>query len=107
LSQLEQNNTAMMNQVSLQLNFNHPCGVFAQWDSSWYQQDNSGYTPSLAGADFWQHNVMIGYRFAHRHAEIRAAILNLADTDYRLNPLNLYGELPRSRTFAFSLRLNF
>jgi tetratricopeptide (TPR) repeat protein len=107
LSQLEQNNTAVLNQVSLQLNFNHPCGVFAQWDSSWYQQDNSGYTPSLAGADFWQHNVMIGYRFAHRHAEIRAAILNLTDTDYRLNPLNLYGDLPRGRTFAFSLRLNF
>jgi len=107
LSQIEQNNTAVLNQVSLQLNFNHPCGVFAQWDSSWYQQQNYGYSPSLPGADFWQHNIMIGYRFAQRHAEIRAAILNLTDTDYRLNPLNLYGDLPRGRTFAFSLRLNF
>jgi outer membrane receptor protein involved in Fe transport len=65
------------------------------------------YTPSLATADFWQHNVMVGYRFAHRHAEIRAAILNVADTDYRLNPLNLQRELPRGRTFVGSLRLNF
>ena len=107
LSQIEQNNTAVLNQVSLQLNFNHPCGVFAQWDSSWYQQQNYGYSPSLSGADFWQHNVMIGYRFAHRHAEVRAAILNLTGTDYRLNPLNLYGDLPRGRTFVASLRLNF
>jgi FecR protein len=107
LSQIEANNTAVLNQVSLQLNFYHPCGVFAQWDSSWYQQQNYGYSPSLASADFWQHNIMIGYRFAQRHAEIRAAILNLTDTDYHLNPLNLYGDLPRGRTFVVSLRLNF
>ena len=107
LSQLEQNNTAVLNQVSLQLNFNHPCGVFAQWDSSWYQQDNFAYSPSLPGADFWQHNVMLGYRFAHRHAEIRVGVLNLLNTDYRLNPLNLYAGLPRSRMFVTSLRINF
>ena len=54
------------------------------------------------------HNSFVfGGRFAHRHAEIRAGILNLADTDCRLNPLNLAAELPRGRTFITSLRLNF
>ena len=107
LSQLEQNNRAVLDQVTLALNFNLPCGLFAQWESTWYHQNNFGYTPSLAGADFWQHNVMVGWRFAHRHAEIRAGILDVADTDYRLNPLNLHGDLPRTRTFVASLRLNF
>jgi hypothetical protein len=107
LSQIEQNDRAVLQQVSLALNFNHPCGLFAQWESAWYHQSNFGYTPALATADFWQHNVMIGYRFAHRHAELRAAILNLADTDCRLNPLNVQGGLPRGRTFVGSLRLNF
>jgi len=34
-------------------------------------------------------------------------VLNLTDQDYRLNPLNLYPDLPRSRTFAASLQFNF
>ncbi len=107
LTQLEQNDRAVMQQVSLALNFNHPCGVFAQWETSWYHQNNFGYSPALPGADFWQHNVMVGWRFAHRHAEIRAGVLNLTDMDYRLNPLNSSPQLSRGRTFVTSLRLNF
>ena len=107
LSQLEQKNRAVLHQVSLALNFNHPSGVFAQWESSWYHQDNFGYTPALPDADFWQHNLMVGYRFPRRHAELRAGVVNLLDTDYRLNPLNLHAELPRTRMFVGSLRLNF
>jgi hypothetical protein len=34
-------------------------------------------------------------------------LLNITDQNYNLNPLNLYNELPRSRTLALSLRLNF
>ena len=34
-------------------------------------------------------------------------ILNLTDRDYRLNPLNLTTELPRTRTFYASLRFSF
>ena len=106
-SQIQQNNRAVLNEASLSLNFSHPCGAFAQWESSWYHQQNSGYTPALSGAAFWQHNVMVGYRFLHRTAEVRAGILNLADADYRLNPLNFYADLPRKRTFVASVRLNF
>ena len=107
LSQLEQDNRALLHQVSLALNFNHPSGVFASWESSWYRQENFGYSPELADDDFWQHNFVVGYRFARRYAEIRAGVLNIADRDYRLNPLNLHPELPRTRTFVTSLRLNF
>ncbi|MBI3848733.1 MAG: FecR domain-containing protein [Verrucomicrobia bacterium] len=107
LDLLEQNNRATLHQLSLTANFHHRSGVFAQWESAWYLQSNSGYTPSLAGENLWQHNLMAGYRFPRRHAEIRLGLLNLFDTDYRLNPLNLHSELPRSRTFTASVRLNF
>jgi len=104
---LEQNNRATLHQVAFSATLNHPSGFFAQWQSAWYHQNNSGYTPPLAGADFWQHNFFAGYRFPRRYAELRLGVLNLFDTDYRLNPLTPYGDLPRSRTFTASLRLNF
>jgi tetratricopeptide (TPR) repeat protein len=100
-------NHATLHQVSLAANFNHPCGLFAQWESDWYLQCNSGYQPPLADADFWQHNIFVGYRLPRRYAELRLGLLNILNQDYRLNPLNLYAELPRQRTFTVSLRLNF
>jgi len=107
LGTLEQDNRATLHQLSFNATLNHPSGFFAQWQSAWYHQNSSGSNPSLAGADFWQHNVFAGYRFPRRYAEIRLGVLNLLDTDYRLNPLTPYGNLPRSRTFTASLRLNF
>jgi len=107
LNTSEQNNRATLHQASLDANVNLPCGFFAQWESDWYHQDNSGYSPSLPGSDFWQHNIFTGYRFPRRYAEIRLGLLNLSNTDYRLNPLNLHVDLPRGRAFTASLRLNF
>jgi len=34
-------------------------------------------------------------------------LLNLTDRDYHLNPLTLYQELPRHRTLAVQLQINF
>jgi hypothetical protein len=107
LNLLEQDQRALLHQVSLTANYHHRSGVFAQWESVWYRQSNSGYTPALADESFWQHNVMLGYRFPRRQAEVRVGLLNLTDEDYRLNPLNLHADLPRGRTVAVSLRLNF
>jgi outer membrane receptor protein involved in Fe transport len=67
----------------------------------------NGYIPALKDDSFWQHNVSVGYRFARRRVEIRVGMLNLADEDYRLNPLNLTARLPRERTFYSSLQFNF
>ncbi len=107
LDQLSRNESALLHQVSLTGNMHLPCGFFAQWESAWYRQDTGGAIPSLATADFWQHNVMAGYRFPRRQAELQIGVLNLLDTDYRLNPLNLHADLARRRTFVASLRLNF
>jgi Tfp pilus assembly protein PilF len=96
-----------LHQLKLFALFNHPSGFFLQWESIWSSQSNRGYNPDRPGDDFWQHNAWAGYRFYRRRAEVRLGLLNVTDQDYRLNPLNLTSELPRDRTLAVSLKLNF
>jgi len=98
---------AMLHQLHLFAIFNHPSGLFAGGSAVWTSQSNKGYTPDRPGDDFWQFNVEAGYRFARRRVEVRLALLNITDQDYRLNPLNLTTELPRERTLAASLRFSF
>jgi tetratricopeptide (TPR) repeat protein len=96
---------ADLQELSGYILFNHPSGLFARADATWYHQQNSGYSPALPGDDFVQENIYLGYRFLHRHAEIMFGILNLSGQNYHLNPLNTYMELPRER--AYVLRVNF
>jgi len=107
VSAQQQDERAVLQHGQLFVIYNHPCGFFAEWSSDWYHQDNQGYSPDVADADFWQHNIYAGYVFAHRRAELRLGVLNLIDQDYRLNPLNLQSGLARGRTFTASLRINF
>jgi len=99
--------TAQLHQVDLALIYNHPSGVFSRGGAIWTSQRSNGYDPELPGEDFWQFNVEAGYRFARRRAEVRIGLLNIGDRDYRLNPLNLTAELPRGRTLAVTVLLNF
>ena len=98
---------SVLHHVDLYTLYAHPSGFFGMAETAWYAQSNQGYTPDRPGDDFWQFNVFVGYRFPQRRAEIKLGLLNIADQDYRLNPLNLTAELPRSRTFLASLRFNF
>jgi outer membrane receptor protein involved in Fe transport len=97
------NRDATLQQVNLTAIYNHRCGFFGRWDSLWSHQVNS----DLPSEAFWQHNVYIGYRFLQRRVEARVGILNLTDQDYRLNPLTLYSELMRERTFIANFRFMF
>jgi outer membrane receptor for ferric coprogen and ferric-rhodotorulic acid len=96
-----------LQQLSLSAIYNHPCGFFARGEALWEAQSNNGYTPAEPGDDFWQFNALVGYRFPRRKAEVTLGLLNLTDQNYNLNPLNLYNELPRSRTLALRLQLSF
>ncbi len=98
---------SLLHHVELSANYNHPAGFFGRFESLWYSQSNQGYVPGRPGDDFWQFNVFVGWRFLHRRIEARVGVLNLADRDYMLNPLNLTPELPRARTFTAGLRFNF
>ena len=102
-----QRTKGVLQQLSLSAIYNHPCGFFAQGEANWYDQSNSGYNPAEPGGDFWQLNAFAGYRFLHRKGQVTLGILNLTGQNYSLNPLNLYNELPRSRTLLVSLQLNF
>jgi tetratricopeptide (TPR) repeat protein len=102
-----QHSEAILNQVDLIAVYNHPCGFFAQSDAHWYVQNNIDGASTEPGDNFWQWNAFVGYRFLQRKAEITLGVLNLTDQDYKLNPLNVYAELPRSRTLALRLQLSF
>jgi len=104
---LDQNLNATLQQLNLYAIYNLPCGFFSQFQALWTTQSNQGSPREQPGDDFWQFNVYAGYRFPQRHAEVRVGLLNIADRDYRLNPLNLYSELPRDRILTVSVKLNF
>ena len=106
-SSVNQNNEAVLQQVNLAANYNNPCGFFSRAEAIWSQQSNRDYTPALGGDDFWQFNLYVGYRFWHRAAQIQLGLLNIADQNYRLNPLNLYNELPRDRTLSVIFNFYF
>lgn len=106
LANLEQSARATLQQVQLFGVFNHTSGWFARWESNWYRQNNAGYQNGLGDEDVWLHEVAVGYRFPQRRAEVRLGVVNLFNTDNRLNPLNLQAELARQRAVFLSLRLN-
>jgi len=97
----------VLNRLDLTAYYNHPKGFFAEGEALWQGQDNLGYSPDEPGDAFWQFNVLAGYRSPRRRVEAAVALLNIANQDYNLNPLNLYNELPRRRTLAVRLGLNF
>ena len=105
--QPRQRTRGTLQQVDLTAIYNHPCGFFAGGEAQWFDQSNGGYTPAEPGDDFWQFNLYAGWHFLRRKAELSAALLNIAGQDYQLNPLNIYNELPRSRTLAMRLHVNF
>jgi tetratricopeptide (TPR) repeat protein len=105
--QPRQRTQGLLNQVDLTANYNHPCGIFAEGDALWHGQSNEGYNPAEPGDNFWQFNAFAGWRSPRRRMEVTVGLLNIAGQDYKLNPLNVYNELPRSRTLMVRLQFNF
>ncbi len=103
----DQRHNATLGQLRLYALYNHPSGFFSRAETVWSEQDNQGYAPAIPSDDFWQFNLFAGYRFYHRKAELQLGLLNLADQNYQLNPLNLYNELPRGRTLSVLFKFYF
>jgi outer membrane receptor protein involved in Fe transport len=102
-----QRTEGVLNNLNLFAIYNHPCGFFAEGQALWYGQNNIGYSGTIPGDDFWQFNAYAGYRFPRRRAEITLGLLNLTGQNYKLNPLNIYNELPRERTVAVRFNIHF
>ena len=82
-------------------------GFFARCNAIWLHQTNEGYSPARPTSDSWHLDLLAGYRFGRRQAELTAGILNLTDEDYRLSPVNLHVEGYRTRTFFTQLKFHF
>jgi outer membrane receptor protein involved in Fe transport len=102
--QPRQSADSVLQTINLHANWNSPTGLFSLLEADWYRQNNSNGEP---GSGFWQFNAYAGYRFWHRRAEITLGLLNIGDQAYHLDPLNLYNDLPRSRTLLARLRFSF
>jgi hypothetical protein len=107
-------NGATLHEITLNAHWNSPTGLFATVEANWYLQDLDddprGLTPGelpRAGDDTLQINALIGYRFNRNQCEVSAGVLNIADNDYRLSPLNSYGNIARERTAVIRCRINF
>jgi len=102
-----QDQSALLHQIGGYLLYNHPAGLFARFDARGYLQANHGYAGAQPGDDFVQLDLQGGWRFFHRRAELLVGILNLTGRNYRLNPLNVYSELPRERVFTARFSFEF
>ena len=102
-----QKTRSLLHNTDLFVIYNHPSGLFAEFDALWYKQTNQSDLTSLPGENFWQFNSLIGYRSRGRRMSLTLGLLNLTDRNYELNPLTLYNDLPRGRTVALRLLLNF
>jgi outer membrane receptor protein involved in Fe transport/Tfp pilus assembly protein PilF len=105
--QPSQKTRGLLNQLDLTAIYNHPSGFFAEGEAFWFGQNNYGYSPAEPGDSFCQFNLFGGYHFLRRRGEVTLGVLNLSGQDYNLNPLNIYNELPRSRTLVARLQLDF
>ena len=107
--------SSILHELDLFALYNHPSGFFARGEARWFNQENDGFTPSMQkprndprpGDDFWQVNAIAGWRFYRNQCELSCGVLNVLDTDYQLEPLNYYLELPRERTFFVRVKLTF
>jgi tetratricopeptide (TPR) repeat protein len=87
--------------------YNHPSGWFGRLEGYWARQSNVGYVPDIPGDEIFQLNAYAGFRFRRNYGSVTLGLLDINDQDYKLNPLNYYNELPRERTLAVQVRLNF
>lgn len=87
--------------------YRHQSGLFVRAEGVFFAQDREREAISLLGDDFWQVNLVAGYRFPKHKAEVAVGLLNVLDDDYRLDPINQYADQPRSRTLYARLLLNF
>ena len=107
--------SSRLHQVGLFALYNHPTGFFARGEAWWFNQENDGFArdPIHPGDDprpgdsFWQLNAFAGYRFYRNQCEVSCGVLNLTDTNYELEPLNYYLELPRERTLFVRVKFTF
>jgi Tfp pilus assembly protein PilF len=101
---LHENST--LNGLNLFANFSLPCGFFSQFQANWWKQENIE-SMGEPGDSFAQFNLYAGYRFARRHVEVMAGVVNIGNQDYNIDPVTYFLEQAHTRTFVASFKFNF
>ncbi len=107
--------SSILHELGITAVYNLPSGFFARGEALWFNQENDGFAvnplqPSRdprPGDSFWQLNATAGWRFRRNTCELSAGVLNITGSDYQLEPLTSYNELPRDRTFFVRCKLTF
>lgn len=97
---------ADLHELTIGVSYILPRGLFARADARWLDQSSQGFN-SRPSERFPQLDLIGGWIFRDRRGEIAVGVLNLTDTDYRLNPLNRHLEFQRERTIYTRLKFNF
>ena len=103
----EGEDSTILHTLGFTTRFNHPSGWHGRVEATLRSQSNQDYNPPLPGDEFWQFNILGGYRFNKRRSSIETGIMNLTDQDYRLNPLGFSTLIPRERLFLLRFRHMF
>jgi hypothetical protein len=95
-----------LHQAEAYVIWNHSDGWFSRFSARLFSQDNAGYGTTRPDDTWTQFDVAVGKRFWDNRGAIQIGILNLADQDYRQNPLVSLPLAPRERTGFIELRLD-
>ena len=96
---------ALLQLLDLTATYNHSSGLFATVQGLWNGQ--TLLTGEHSFDQFWQLNLLLGYRFMGNHGEIAAGILNATDQEQFLVPIASYNIPPRDRMYTARLLFSF
>jgi hypothetical protein len=97
----------VLHRLGFDARFQHPCGFFSEARWEWWHQDNQRDLGGFADACFAQGDILAGWRFARRRAEVTMGVLNVGNQFEPLAALSGVTGLIRERTFVARLRVAF
>jgi Flp pilus assembly protein TadD/outer membrane receptor protein involved in Fe transport len=86
--------------------YNHPLGIFARLDSTFYWPQDSGFYGVEQQDDFSSSDFRLGYRSQRQRWQVELRVDNLEDEEPRINSLIPRAEIQSRRTARITLNLN-
>lgn len=103
----ESQHQAGLHELRTSVLVHHESGGFASLEHRFLGQMSSGYGATRPNESFSQLNAYVGWRLRNSRADVTIGLLNLANQDYRLNPLTPFDDLSRQRTLHARFRFYF